>query len=537
MADPAFVSVVVATYNRGERLADILGDLSRQTLGRHRFEVVLLDDGSKAPVDDVVAPFRDRLDLTLHRQTNQGVGAARTRGAELAKGDLLVFLDDDMRLPDTLLESHRAAHAPREDSERGLERRVILGRLRGAEDAERKAMPLFERFHLAALDQLSADVASGAHVLDGSEFYTGNVSMPRALFFELGGFDRTLTRGEDTDFGVRLHKAGVPIALSEEAYTVNLSDHASAGKWLERSSTDGRCASQIAKKHPDAPYANPWRYMGQLNPISRPILASVVAIPGVARPLARGVYGAANAVDGLGLEGFALRGATLAYGIQYFAGVRGEAGSLGSAMRDFRAFRRAYAEATSGASGASLAEAIRADHAALARTQERYGGKEGAERGIAADAVTNIGFQLLVGYRLMRAFVAGGHGVAAKFTSRLLRHLYGSDIHWDAVFEPGIVVVHGFGLAINGDTYVSAGSILFQHVTLGRGLHPETRAAGSPRLEPNVHVGVGATLVGPIVVGRNTKIMPGCVVTRDVPPDSVVAAPEPELRTRGKRPG
>src|SRR6185436_20364820 len=97
----------------------------------------------------------------------------------------------------------------------GDARRAVLGRLRGAEADARRAMPLFERFHLAANDRLSDDVARGSRILDGSEFYTGNVSMPRALFFDLGGFDPTLTRGEDTDFGVRLRKAGVPLVLSE----------------------------------------------------------------------------------------------------------------------------------------------------------------------------------------------------------------------------------------------------------------------------------------------------------------------------------
>jgi serine O-acetyltransferase len=152
--------------------------------------------------------------------------------------------------------------------------------------------------------------------------------------------------------------------------------------------------------------------------------------------------------------------------------------------------------------------------------------------------VNNIGFQLLMLYRIMRALRSSGRLLVAKFCSRLIRHLYGSDIHWDAEFEPGVVVVHGFGMAIHGDAYVSEGCILFQHITLGRGLSQDADAVGmkrdgSPRLERHVHVGVGCTIVGPVVVGERSKIMPGCTVTRDVPKNSIVASPEPSMRSRG----
>jgi serine O-acetyltransferase len=116
--------------------------------------------------------------------------------------------------------------------------------------------------------------------------------------------------------------------------------------------------------------------------------------------------------------------------------------------------------------------------------------------------------------------------------SRLIRHLYGSDIHWEAELAPGIVLVHGFGLAISKAARVAEGCILFQGVTLGLGRDGASGATGAPTLEPNVHVGVGATLVGPITIGRDTKIMAGCTVTQSVPPRSLVEAPLPAVRAR-----
>ena len=101
--------------------------------------------------------------------------------------------------------------------------------------------------------------------------------------------------------------------------------------------------------------------------------------------------------------------------------------------------------------------------------------------------------------------------------------------------KPTIVFVHGFGLAIAGGAVVGEGCILFQNVTLGRSLDGETGSTGAPRLERNVHVGVGATLVGPIVIGEGSKVMAGCFVRTSVPPRSLVEAPAPIVRPRGGR--
>jgi serine O-acetyltransferase len=126
-------------------------------------------------------------------------------------------------------------------------------------------------------------------------------------------------------------------------------------------------------------------------------------------------------------------------------------------------------------------------------------------------------------------------GLAAQFMSRSIRHVFASDVHWDAELEPGIVIVHGFGLAISYAARVRAGCILFQNVTLGFGPDPETKVGGAPLLERNVHVGIGATLYGPITVGEGTKIMAGCVLSKSVPPRSIVEAAVPQVGLRAPR--
>jgi glycosyltransferase involved in cell wall biosynthesis len=91
------VSVIIPTYNRPSQLAQCLTGLSQLTYPRHRFEVIVVDDGSPVDLTPVMARFRDALDLTLLRQPRGGPGAARNAGAAVARGCILAFLDDDCR--------------------------------------------------------------------------------------------------------------------------------------------------------------------------------------------------------------------------------------------------------------------------------------------------------------------------------------------------------------------------------------------------------------------------------------------------------
>src|SRR6185437_11022855 len=168
-----------------------------------------------------------------------------------------------------------------------------------------------------------------------------------------------------------------------------------------------------------------------------------------------------------------------------------------------------------------MARALARDRETLHRNDAKYGA---ADRGT---PVFRAGFQIVAAIRLMQFFRDAGAPLGAMVTSRLLRHLYGSDIHWDARIEPGVQIVHGMGLAISPKASVAEGSIIFQNVTLGES------QGGAPSVGRNVHIGPGATLLGPIAVGEGSKIMASSVVRKDVPPGSLVAAPEPDVRPRG----
>src|SRR5262245_60503957 len=99
---PVF-SIVIPTYERPRQLAACLQTLARLDYERERFEVIVVDDGGKTPLVNVIAPFHDRLYLTLLTRPNAGPAVARNTGAAQAKGQFLAFTDDDCRpAPDWL---------------------------------------------------------------------------------------------------------------------------------------------------------------------------------------------------------------------------------------------------------------------------------------------------------------------------------------------------------------------------------------------------------------------------------------------------
>lgn len=181
----------------------------------------------------------------------------------------------------------------------------------------------------------------------------------------------------------------------------------------------------------------------------------------------------------------------------------------------------------------AFARSVRADYGSLQRYRGKYHQETVSAARLPLDVIRKVGFQMLVVTRVMRLVRDAGIPVAPQIVSRLIRHLYGAEIHWDTELADGMSVVHGTGIVLSHAATVGPGCILFHNVTLGEGLDPVTKESGAPTLEEDVHVGPGATLLGPITVGRGTKIMAGAVLTRSVPPNSLVKGPEPEISARG----
>jgi serine O-acetyltransferase len=183
------------------------------------------------------------------------------------------------------------------------------------------------------------------------------------------------------------------------------------------------------------------------------------------------------------------------------------------------------------AAARSLATAVLADYDSTRRYRAKYHADSIPTYRLPLDLVRKIGLQTLAWVRVMQMADRAGVPLVPQVVSRLIRHAYGAEIHW----KPGISIVHGTGVVVGHEVKVGPGCILFQHCTLGEGIDPVTREVGSPTLGRDVHVGPGATLLGPIHVGDRTKVMAGAVLTKSVPADSLVKPADSIVTTRAMR--
>jgi GT2 family glycosyltransferase len=333
-ADPSpepVLSVVLATYNRVELLERLLETLSRQTLPPARFEVIVVDDGSSVPVHARIDPRRYPFQLSIISQKNAGPSAARHRGVMEARGRILVLLDDDMDLPARFLEAHLAYHASGRPT-------AVFGRY--ASDPKIADKPLFERYHGLKWDNLSIGIARGEVPVDGTLLATGNASMRREDYLRAGGLDLSLSRAEDMALGLDLEELGVELVFSDAAYSVHMSDHTQADKWRARAFIHGKLEPGIARKHPRMAHADPWRFAFSLPLAGRLLCTPAVVSPKIAEKLAGVVLRAAEAADKLGFERAAMRATGLVFGMEYFRGMREEAGSFRAMVSGCAGFLR-----------------------------------------------------------------------------------------------------------------------------------------------------------------------------------------------------
>lgn len=95
-------SIVIASYNRADMLAETLVSLHAhltQIGAIEQIEVVLIDNNSPDTTPQVMSQWRQRFPLCVHhRETQQGLSYARNTGMAAARGEVVVFLDDDVEL-------------------------------------------------------------------------------------------------------------------------------------------------------------------------------------------------------------------------------------------------------------------------------------------------------------------------------------------------------------------------------------------------------------------------------------------------------
>jgi len=194
------VSVIVPTYNRREVVVRTLKTLFEQDFCPEEYEIIVVIDGS---IDGTALALRALSSPSAFRiieQENRGLAGARNTGLRAARGDVVLFLDDDMDCDRRLISEHHAAHV-------GAEPVIGFGAVFLSSDSPLSLPAEIFKLEVGAfyLRQKAAPETQWSQ----QACIFGNTSAPRPLLLEVGGFDERFRMREDAELGIRLFARGI----------------------------------------------------------------------------------------------------------------------------------------------------------------------------------------------------------------------------------------------------------------------------------------------------------------------------------------
>ncbi|HEY9770447.1 MAG TPA: glycosyltransferase family 2 protein [Coleofasciculaceae cyanobacterium] len=200
-----YISVVIPTYNRLPILQKCLVALEKQELINDRvsnYEIVIVDDGSS---DRTLAWLRENRANLPHvkvfEQDHQGAAAARNLGVKNSTGDSIIFIDSDLVVTSSFLQSHADALIKGEQ-DLGSDRLFTYGAVINTNNFDNPTSEPYKIIDFSA-----------------AYFATGNVAISRKWLEEAGLFDTgfQLYGWEDLELGVRLKKLNLKLIKCPQA--------------------------------------------------------------------------------------------------------------------------------------------------------------------------------------------------------------------------------------------------------------------------------------------------------------------------------
>ena len=200
--------------------------------------MVVVCDGDNDGSAAACAALRPALpyELRIIEQTNQGPAAARNRGVQEARHELIVFLDDDVVPDDDLLAAHREAHAADQEI-------VTIGPLLPPQDAPLAVWAAWEE---RTLCRQYAAMGEGRWEPSYRQFYTGNAAVRRRHILAAGGFNARFRRAEDVELALRLHEGGRTFRFLPQARAHHYIER-SFRSWLHGADSYGAADVAIAR--------------------------------------------------------------------------------------------------------------------------------------------------------------------------------------------------------------------------------------------------------------------------------------------------
>jgi len=205
------VSVIIPTYNRGKSLCDTLRSLFKQDYPN--FEIIVVDQSTKKFPEKEEFLRKNKAKIRYLRLGSPNASLARNIGVKNSRGEILLFLDDDVICDKKLIFAHVANYASSKVGAVGG-RVLTPGQKIEGTKANVGQITFWGKF----TDGFSSKVRQEVMTV-----ITCNASWRKKVFEQLGGFDENFTGPirEDSDLSLRTIKAGYKIIFEPKAVVIH----------------------------------------------------------------------------------------------------------------------------------------------------------------------------------------------------------------------------------------------------------------------------------------------------------------------------
>ena len=201
-----YFSLIIPVYNRPDEINELLNSLLLLDF-KENYEIVVVEDGSSIPCEDIIETFQSKLNISYYFKPNSGPGDSRNFGMQKAKGDYFIIFDSDCIIPPNyLLEVQKALTLNYVDCFGGPDK--ALDSFSDVQKAINFAMTSFIT---------TGGIRGGSEKIDKFQPRSFNMGLSKKAFEASGGFGK-IHPGEDPDLSIRLWEIGFETKLFPNAF-------------------------------------------------------------------------------------------------------------------------------------------------------------------------------------------------------------------------------------------------------------------------------------------------------------------------------
>ena len=257
------LSVCIPSYNPELKLSTTLDSLISQKEFINEIVIVIDNDIHEQQVGLLRKKYSTVFNLFVVTQANSGRARARNRAAEIATGDVLFFLDDDMLAESSLVQKHFEYQKANPET-------IIVGNgYNNPADAKDDFSKYIIKMGLSwQYESEPVQVVS----FEKFVFTACNMSISKRLFNKLNGFDDRLKDAEDFDMGIRALKQGVKI-IYDRTLTAWHNDWPDIKAFIKRNNEYAKGRKELLDIHPEYVSVFPDMVLASTSIIKKTILS------------------------------------------------------------------------------------------------------------------------------------------------------------------------------------------------------------------------------------------------------------------------